>query len=859
MKTIGRDFGDVARKVYATASGVLPNGKPVAVNSDGTVSVVASTGSAVSVGSAVVFDSGNTRYIGSTFDSNSNKVIIAYEDRSNSSYGTVVVGTVSGVSISFGTAVVFESASTRWISATFDSNSNKVVIAYSDQGSGGAAGTAIVGTVSGTGISFGSPAVFESSNVVQTGTACTFDSNANKVVIAYSTPSGVNLGRAVVATVSGTNISFGSVATFQSAYVEYVSIAFDSNVNKVVVVYRNNSNSGYGTSAVGTISGTNISFGTPVIFYSQNTQSNGTTYDPIAEKIVICFKNQYFVQGWAFVGTISGTSISFGANAVFNSTVVYDVSVNFDSRLNKVVVSYMNNGGVSLSVGTISGTTISFDTAVSVTSTNGEKFTATFDSNSNRVVNCLSASSNGPAIVVKPGNLVVNLTAENYIGMSSGGVDFNIGPEAFGSEVAFESAATYFTASAYDSNANKTVVVYRDSGNSNYGTAVVGTVNPSNNSISFGTPVVFEAANTSEIGIGFDSNANKFVIAYNDAGNSGYGTAIVGTVSGTNISFGTAVVFQSTATYFSKVVFDSNSNKIVLAYKQDGTGEKGTSRVGTISGTDISFGTAVVFVDEKAMFLDATFDSNSNKVVVGFVTANSSDSGAATVGTVSGTNISFGSKVVFNSGATNTVRCAFDSTNNKVVFAYRNAGSSNVGTAIVGTVSGTSISFGTASVFQASQTTLTAVVYDPEAKKVIITYKDQATGSNGTLIPGIVSGTSISFETKAVFNVGSTEDASASYDSGSNKVVINYRDETNSNYGTSIVYQPAFDKTVRGQVASGGAVLVNTKGAININQNALTAGQSYFVQTDGTITTTAGTPSVFAGTAVSATKLIVKG
>ena len=43
MKTIGRDFGDVARKVYATASGTLPNGKPVVVNADGTVSVVAAT------------------------------------------------------------------------------------------------------------------------------------------------------------------------------------------------------------------------------------------------------------------------------------------------------------------------------------------------------------------------------------------------------------------------------------------------------------------------------------------------------------------------------------------------------------------------------------------------------------------------------------------------------------------------------------------------------------------------------------------------------------------------------------------------------------------------------------------------
>jgi len=42
-------------------------------------------------------------------------------------------------------------------------------------------------------------------------------------------------------------------------------------------------------------------------------------------------------------------------------------------------------------------------------------------------------------------------------------------------------------------------------------------------------------------------------------------------------------------------------------------------------------------------------------------------------------------------------------------------------------------------------------------------------------------------------------------------------------------------------------------------QGSLTAGQSYYVQTDGTLSTTAGDPSVFAGTAVGTTKLIVKG
>ena len=42
-------------------------------------------------------------------------------------------------------------------------------------------------------------------------------------------------------------------------------------------------------------------------------------------------------------------------------------------------------------------------------------------------------------------------------------------------------------------------------------------------------------------------------------------------------------------------------------------------------------------------------------------------------------------------------------------------------------------------------------------------------------------------------------------------------------------------------------------------QSGLTPGQSYYVQVDGTLAVTPSTPSVFAGTAVSTTKLIVKG
>jgi len=65
--------------------------------------------------------------------------------------------------------------------------------------------------------------------------------------------------------------------------------------------------------------------------------------------------------------------------------------------------------------------------------------------------------------------------------------------------------------------------------------------------------------------------------------------------------------------------------------------------------------------------------------------------------------------------------------------------------------------------------------------------------------------------------------------------------------------------TAKSGAADGDGVVVNTQGNVDTGQTGLTAGQSYYVQTDGTLSTTAGDPSVFAGTAVSSTKLIVKG
>ena len=160
---------------------------------------------------------------------------------------------------------------------------------------------------------------------------------------------------------------------------------------------------------------------------------------------------------------------------------------------------------------------------------------------------------------------------------------------AFGSEATYESAACTYNAVTFDSSNNKIVVAYNDGG-SNEGFAAVGTIDSSDNSISFGTPVRFNPGSASYIDITFDSNSNRVVIAFAAGNNSSHGSAVVGTVSGTAISFGTVVVFESAGINSTATTFDSTNNKIAILYKDTGAGFAGTSAIGTVSGTSIIFG-----------------------------------------------------------------------------------------------------------------------------------------------------------------------------------------------------------------------------------------------------------------------------
>ena len=835
--------GAGAKSATFVASGTLASGVTVALKSNGQVEAIASVGQ--SIGAESVFETATSNYSAATYDSNSNKVVIAYQDAGNSDYGTAVVGTVSGASISFGTPVAFTNGDAGGeIALAFDSSSNKVVIAYINQ-QNSYYGTAIVGTVSGTSISFGTAVVFESATAYYIGS--TFDSTNNKIVLSYRDAGNSDYGTAIVGTVSGTSISFGSAVVFESATTNETAATYDSTNGRIVIAYSDTGNSGYGTAIVGTVSGTSISFGSAVVFETAVINSTTATYDSSSNKIVITYSdggNSYY--GTAIVGTVSGTSISFGTAVVFNAANTQQyTSATFDSTANKVVIAYTDTANSSHGAaiaGTVSGTSISFGTTTVTNAAVTYYNAATYDSTNNKVVIGYRDAGNsnyGTAVVLTVASSnstdFLGITDEAISSAASGSVivqggvitntNLTVSPAVItvGSKVVFDDAGpTTSISSAYDSDNNKIVHVFCTT----TANAIVGTV--SGTSITYGSAVQINTDSSSNTSVAYDTANDKFVIAYRGA--SFYGYAVVGTVSGTSISFGTPVVFYSGTPGKISVVYDVNAGKTLIMHTTgDSSTDRPTGIVGTVSGTSISFGSPTEASSNRFFQLAAAYDANAQKTVV--VGADySGTSGAAFVATISSTSVSFGSAATFLAEAVenNALAITYDSTQNKVIVVYgRN--SNDYGYYTIGTVSGTSVSFTTGVEFIGNGSNYYSAAYDSVKELVGVTYNSWSS-SDVRFITGSVSGASISFNASNQLATSATDTSSATYDVASGNFIGSYGDGSNNSDGTSNV------------------VLVVT---------SLTIGTDYFVQGDGTLSTTSST--VPAGRALSTSSILLEG
>jgi len=466
-----------------------------------------------------------------------------------------------------------------------------------------------------------------------------------------------------------------------------------------------------------------------------------------------------------------------------------------------------------------------------------------------------------------------------------------------GSKVVFESAHTAYMAATYDSNSDRVVINYQDKGNSNYGTAVVGAV--SGTSVSFGTPVVYNSGTTNYQASTFDSNSNKVVILYQDGGNGEKYTAIVGTVdsSDNSISFGSEVAVSAGGARSQdgeNIAFDTNSNKVLVAYRDNADSGFLKLVVGTVSGTSISFGTILDsgINNASADYIAIAFNPDRNKFGVAFQRSHPVRDIAILEATISGTSVTVGSPMSVNSNASTfvsgsnglatSIGLAYDTNVDKFLVAYNdddngNDGASQVLTApfqetnLTASTSEGYIGLSNSCSFHGATETYTVTVASGAL------YGGGGTGNvfylNGLSNPPIqlLRGHTYIFDQADSSNSGHPlhfkNTGGSQYTSG---VTVT---GTAGQAGAKVTIVVPIDATEPSQYyctshgnGMGNLVTIEESfaeidvvGTVNKHQSGLTAGQTYFVQTDGTLGTSADSPSVVAGTAISATEIIVKG
>jgi len=277
----------------------------------------------------------------------STKVVVAYRSGTT---GQAHVGTVSGADITFGAGTQFLSSATTPL-AIASAGTDKVVIVYED----GSNGDAIVGTVSGTDITFGATATF---NAGSTQKLDILDLGSSKVMVSYSV--GTAGASAKVGTVIGSDVTFGAATEFRSGNTGQQAVAFLSSTS-FAVVYRELTVAGDALSKVGTVSGTDNTFGAETNVTSAMSGSD-RSLDAVglsATTFVVVYVNP---TTKAKVGTVSGTSVTYGLEASFSGSGQVESERISSSQFAVVYQDTIGPGQTIL--GTVSGADVTFAAAV---------------------------------------------------------------------------------------------------------------------------------------------------------------------------------------------------------------------------------------------------------------------------------------------------------------------------------------------------------------------------------------------------------------------------------------------------------------------------------------------------------------
>ncbi|MCP4597805.1 hypothetical protein [Neptuniibacter sp.] len=416
----------------------------------------------------------------------------------------------------------------------------------------------------------------------------------------------------------------------------------------------------------------------------------------------------------------------------------------------------------------------------------------------------------------------------------------------------------------YDSVNNKAAAFWVDNATDDP-TVAVGTIS-AGGTIDWGTPVsIASGVDCYNCNADFDVANGKFAIFYDDYNGANDSYGIVGTISGDTMTFGNPQALTGTTSALGDschVVYDPAAGASAFIYAETPNGY-GRAQVGTISGTDISFGAEATYSSAGNVIRanGACYDSSDEKVVISYEAAGNNQYGTSVVGSISGTDISFGSEVVFASAATKDVDCAYDAVANKTMVTFVDDAASDHAKYIIGDVSGAAITFnGSEGTIKSVDTEEMRVVSNPVTGTMGVIFQNNV-ANDAEITFGTIVGDSASFTTpEVVKNYTTTVDRlSICYSSADDKYIVTYDaggglDSGLIDYELTTTADDYIGIAVEAisDTASGE---INIIGGVNAQQSGLTTGAKYYVSSTGALTTSdTGRPI---GRALSSTEILI--
>ena len=239
--------------------------------------------------------------------------------------------------------------------------------------------------------------------------------------------------------------------------------------------------------------------------------------------------------------------------------------------------------------------------------------------------------------------------------------------------------------------------------------------------LNIGELTIFNSANTSNISVAALSES-KAIVCYSDGGNSSYGTACVLTISGTTVSVGNKIAFNSADTSNISVAALSENKSVVCYNNANPSPHTGETRILTISDTTVRIGEKTVFNYKDASQISMIALSES-KAVVCYRDESSGHYCKANVLKISETTITAGNAVEFTISYARSISIAAISETKAIISCSGTISSNNVSVAFIINISGEEIKAGGMIEFE-HYSVLAIGVAVFSSSKAIVTYDD---------------------------------------------------------------------------------------------------------------------------------------